>query len=235
MFDFKEQVVLITGGTGGLGQVIAQEFLSAGAKLALPDRSHDKIKELFPELVASPDHYLADGVDLTAPEQVSSFIKDALAHLGKIDILVNTVGGYKAGTPVHQTPLETWDFMMNLNARSILIVCQAVLPGMIERKSGKIVNVGARPALSASGNDSAYSASKSALARLTESMAAEYKRQGITVNSVLPSMIVSEQDLENNPDAGVTARSLAQVIMFLCSDAARIINGALIPAYGTRF
>jgi NAD(P)-dependent dehydrogenase (short-subunit alcohol dehydrogenase family) len=235
MFDFQDQVAIVTGGTGNLGSAVVRAFHAAGAHLVVPDRSTGKAGDLFPDLANSPNHLLVDGLDVTDAAQVAGLAQDVFNHFGRIDVLVNTVGGFKAGTPLHETPLETWDFMMNLNARSVFITCQALIPFMLQRGSGKIVNIATRSALAAQGKDAAYSASKSAVARLTESMAAEYKTQGIQVNAILPSALVSAEDLQSDPTRGVTPDSVAQVVLFLASPAGNIIHGALIPAYGLRF
>jgi NAD(P)-dependent dehydrogenase (short-subunit alcohol dehydrogenase family) len=162
-------------------------------------------------------------------------VQEVVSRFDRIDVLVNTVGGYRGGTPVHETPLETWDFLFNLNARSAFIASRAVIPIMLQRKRGKIVSIGSRSALSGQGNEAAYSAAKSAVVRLTESMSAEYKDQGIQVNAILPAALVSSADLQADPKRGVTPDSVAQVVMFLCSEAGSIITGALIPTYGRRF
>jgi NAD(P)-dependent dehydrogenase (short-subunit alcohol dehydrogenase family) len=166
---------------------------------------------------------------------MDALVRDILSRFGRIDVLVNTVGGYRAGAPLHETSLETWDFMLNLNARTVFVACRAVIPTMLEQGRGKIVNIGTRSALEAQGGDAAYSASKSAVARQTESMAADYKKHGIQVNAILPSALVSPEDLRADPTKGVTPDSVAQVVLALCSEACQIINGALIPAYGQRF
>lgn len=235
MFDFQDQVVIVTGATGNLGGAVARAFQAAGAHLVLPDRGTGRVEELFPDLANSPLHLLVDGVDVTDAAQVATLARQAFDRFGRIDALVNTVGGYKAGAPLHETSLETWDLMMDLNARSVFVTCSAVIPYMLQHNRGKIVNIGTRSALKAQGKDAAYSAAKSAVARLTESMAAEYKYQGIQVNAILPSALVSAEDLQADPTRGVTPDSVAQVILFLCSPAASIIHGALIPAYGLRF
>jgi NAD(P)-dependent dehydrogenase (short-subunit alcohol dehydrogenase family) len=235
MADFSNQVVIVTGGTGNLGRAIVRAFSAAGAHVVAPDRNEGQSAQLLPELAGSKDHLLAEGVDVTDPEQMDRLVQDVLSRFGRIDVLVNTVGGYRAGTPVHETPLETWDLMLNLNARSVFIASRAVIPTMLKQNSGKIVNIGSRSAFSAQGRDAAYSAAKSAVARLTESMSAEYKQQGIQVNAVIPSALVSADDLQADPTRGVTPDAVAQVVLFLCSDAGRIINGALIPTYGLRF
>ena len=235
MFNFTDQVVIVTGGTGNLGGAVVRGFQAAGAHLVVPDRSADRAGQLFPELAASESHLLASGADVTSPDHMARLVEDVLARFGRIDVLVNTVGGYKAGSPVHETPLETWDFMLNLNARSVFVTCRAVIPAMLQHGRGKIVNIGSRSALSGAANAAAYSAAKSAVARLTESMDAEYKDQGIQVNAILPSALVSPADFQADPTGGVTPDSVAQVVMFLCSEAGSIIHGALIPAYGRRF
>jgi len=235
MFDFQDQVVIVTGSTGNLGRAVVRAFQVAGAHVVAPDRSVGQAKEVFPALWDSKDHLVVEGVDVTNPEQVKKLVQDVLGRFGRIDILINTVGGYRADGPVHQTSFETWDFLMNLNARSVFTTSRAVIPSMLKQGRGKIVNVSSRSALAAQGNDSAYSAAKSAVARLTESMAAEYKKLGIQVNAILPSALVSAADLKEDPTRGVTPESVAQVILALCSEACAIINGALIPAYGLRF
>ena len=235
MYDLREQVVLVTGGTGNLGSAVVRCFHAAGAYIVAPDRSMGKAEELVPELARSGEHILASGVDVTNMEHVERLVQETVDRFGRIDALVNTVGGYRAGAPLHETPLETWDFLFNLNARSVFIASRVVIPVMLQQGRGKIVSIGSHSALMAQGRDSAYSASKSAVARLTESMAAEYKDRGIQVNAILPVVLVTPADLQADPTRGVTPESVAQVVMFLCSEAGNIITGALIPAYGRHF
>ncbi len=237
MFDFTNNVVMVTGAAGNLGRAVAQRFRVAGARLVLLDRAPDRLPREFPELVASPDHLLATSVDLTDEAQVKKTAEAAYQRFGRIDVLVNAVGGYRGGTPVHETPLETWDFMLNLNTRTVFIASSAVIPIMLERGSGKIINVGARAGLTGSRRAAAYSASKSALVRLTESMSAELKTSGINVNCVLPSTIDTAENREAMPKADtskwVEPLAVADTILFLASEAARAIHGASIPVYGT--
>lgn len=237
MYKFDDKVAMITGPAGNLGNAIAEAFQDAGAKLVLVDRHPDRLKELFPELVDSPDHLLATSVDVTDPEAVAAMMAEALETLGRVDVLVNTVGGYKAGNPVHEMELDTLDHMFNLNVRSAFNVSHAVIPSMLEHEAGKIVNIAAKPGLQGGKNTSAYSLAKSAVIRLTESMAAELKRKGINVNCVLPSIIDTPINRKYMPNAThsrwVTPESLAEVILFLASDAARDIHGAALPVYGT--
>jgi NAD(P)-dependent dehydrogenase (short-subunit alcohol dehydrogenase family) len=236
MFDFTDRVVIVTGAAGNLGSAVARAFLSAAARLVLVDRAADRLPRLFPELAGSRDHFLATSVDLTDAEAVGGMVAEALERFGRLDVLVNTAGGYRGGTAAHETPLETWDFLMNLNARTLLITSQAVIPHMLEQGGGRIVNVAARAGLKGGARTSAYGAAKSAVIRLTESMATELKRENINVNCVLPSTIDTPQNREAMPKADfgrwVTPEAIADVILFLASDAARAVQGAAIPVYG---
>lgn len=235
MSSFSDQVVLVTGGSGNLGGAVVRAFHASGAALIVPDRGVGRMADRFPELAGSPDHLLADEVDVTDPGQIDDLIRQVVARFGRLDVLVHTIGGYRGGEPVHETSPETWDFLYRLNARSAFVVSRAVLPAMLEQGRGAIILIGSHSALAAGGHDSAYSAAKSAVARLTESMAAEYKQQGIRVNAVLPAALVSAADLLADPARGVTPGAVAELILFLCSPEGAIINGALVPAFGRRF
>jgi NAD(P)-dependent dehydrogenase (short-subunit alcohol dehydrogenase family) len=236
MSDFQDRVVMITGAAGNLGQAVVRAFESAGAKLVLVDRAPDRLPRLFPEMVYSPDHFLATGVDLIDPQTVVAMVHKATRLFARIDVLANVAGGFRSGTPVHETPQETWDLMLDLNARSVLHTSRAVVPLMLEQGAGKIINVSARGALAGSARMGAYSASKSAVLRLTESMSAELKSSGINVNCVLPGTIDTPPNREAMPKADhsrwVAPEAIADVVMFLASDAARAVHGAAIPAYG---
>ena len=236
MFDFSDRVVIVTGAAGNLGSAVARAFQAAGAKLVLVDRAADRLPRLFPDLVDSPNHFLATSIDLTSADAVQTMVDETVKRFGRVDVLVNTAGGYRAGTPVHETPLEAWDFMLNLNARTVFIASRAVIPHMLRQGSGRIVNVAARAALKGGAKMAAYSVSKSAVVRLTESMAAELKKEGINVNCVLPGTIDTPQNRQAMPNADhsrwVKPEAIADVIQFLASDAARVVQGAAIPVYG---
>ena len=197
MFDFKDKLVVITGAAGNLGSSVAQEFLSYGANLVLVDHAQDKLGILFPELVNAKDHIIAEGIDLTKKEPIEGLVSEVSLLLGPIYALVNIAGGYRAGNPVHETPLETWDFLIDLNAGTVFNTCQAVIPNMIKEGSGKIVNIAARQGLRAGKNMGAYSASKSAVIRLTESMSAELKNHNINVNCICPGYVLSGWELDS--------------------------------------
>ena len=236
MFDFRDRVVMVTGAAGNLGQAVARAFQVVGATLVLVDRAAARLPRLFPELAGTDAHHLATSVDMTDAGAVEAAVQEAIRRFGRIDVLAHTVGGYRAGAPLHETPLETWDFMLDLNARTVFIASRAVIPHMLEQGDGRIISVAARAALKGAARMSAYAASKSAVVRLTETMANELKRKGVNANCVLPGTIDTPQNRESMPDADhsrwVKPEEIADVILFLASDAARAIHGAAIPVYG---
>jgi len=236
VFDFSNQIVMVSGASGNLGQAVARAFYAAGASLVLLDRKSEQLSGLFPELAGSTKHLLLGSVDATDAGSVGGAVQAAQDRFGRIDVLANTVGGYRAGTPVHETALETWDFMLNLNARTAFVLSRAVVPLMLAQGSGKIVHVAARAALKGGANASAYSVSKSGVVRLVESMAAELRQEGLHVNCVLPGTIDTPQNRDAMPKADhsrwVLPEAIADVMLFLASDAARAVNGAAVPVYG---
>lgn len=235
MFDFTGQIVVVTGATGNLGRATVAAFARAGARIVLVGREGVPLEEQFPDLVAAGEH-LFTSVDLTDAHAVEGLAFDVLQQVGRVDVLVNIAGGYRGGAPLHETPLETWDFLLDLNARTVFHTARAFIPHMLRQERGKVVNVAARAALAGARNQGAYSASKSAVMRLTESMAAELKARGINVNCILPGTIDTPQNRRAMPNAAhekwVAPEALADVILFLASDAARALHGACIPVYG---
>ena len=235
MFDFTDQVVMITGAAGNLGHAAALAFRRGGARLALANRSYNRLEETFANLSTAGDVLFLAG-DLTDPGAVEGLARETIEAFGRIDVLVNVAGGFKMGTPVHETPLETWAAMLDLNARTVIYTGRAVIPYMLQQHSGKIINVAARAALAGKANMGAYIAAKSVVVRLTETMAAELASQGINVNCVLPGTIDTPQNRRAMPQANfsnwVAPEALADVICFLASPAARAIHGASVPVYG---
>jgi NAD(P)-dependent dehydrogenase (short-subunit alcohol dehydrogenase family) len=236
MGDFSGRVALITGAAGNLGQAIASRLLAAGAQTVLADRNAEKLKGVFASLADAPDHLLAAGFDVMASGALDDIVAKATSRFGRLDVLVNAVGGFRAGHPVHETPLETWDLMLDLNLRSSLLAARAVLPAMLRQRDGKIVLVAARAALGGTANLAAYSAAKAAVVRLTESLAAEVRHAGINVNCVLPGTLDTPQNRAERPDADFTKwvplAAVADVIAFLASEGASAVHGAAVPVYG---
>jgi NAD(P)-dependent dehydrogenase (short-subunit alcohol dehydrogenase family) len=226
-FDGKN--CLVTGAAGNLGRAVAAAFAAEGASLILMDHAEEHLRSAY--RAEGPGKRFAPA-DLRDAQSVAR----ALPAGNRVDILCNIAGGFRMGQPVHETSDETWDLMLGLNARSVLNCARAVVPGMLAAGRGKIINVGAMAALSGKANMAAYIASKSAVIRLTESMAAELRDKGINVNCILPSTIDTPQNRKDMPKADpkrwVAPEALADVVLFLASDAARAIHGASIPVVG---
>lgn len=220
MSEFEGKSVVVTGAAGGLGRAVAQAFHSSGSRVTGID------------IVLVESDYQLLTVDLLNFDGA----RDAVAEIGSIDVLANIAGGFTMGDTVAGTSDETWDFMMNLNSRTVLNMVRAVVPTMQEQGGGKIINIGARNGLRGVGNMAAYSASKSVVIRLTESLADELKQDNINVNCILPSIIDTERNREDMPQADfstwVTPEAMAKVVMFLASSAADPIHGASIPVEG---
>src|SRR6266481_2740712 len=236
MNSLKDRVTIITGAVGNLGTATARLFQQAGAKRVLVDRSPDRVREALKAIADSPDHLFAGGIDLSDAASLGKLIEQTLAKFRRVDALVNTVGGYRGGKPVHEADLADWDFLFNINVRTTLLCCRAVIPQMLKQGNGKIINVASRDGLSGSAGYAAYSASKSAVLRLTESIAAELKTSNINVNCIMPGTIDTPQNRNAIPNGDFTKwvapEAIADVILFLISDSARAINGAAVPVYG---
>src|SRR5262245_56621283 len=235
-FDFTGQVATVTGPAGKLGCAVPRAFRPTGWSLASIDHSPDRLPSLLPRLADSSDHFFTRPTDVTDPASVDRAVEEIKRRYGRIDILVNTAGGYRAGAPLHETPLNDWEFMLNLNARSVFVMCQAVIPQMLSQRRGRIVNIASRAALGGDAGHAAYSASKTAVVRLTESMDAELKESGVNVNCVMPGIIDTPQNRAAMPKADfskwVAPEAVADVILFLASEGSSAIHGAAIPVYG---
>ena len=232
----RDKVSIITGAVGNLGTATARLFQQVGAKTVLVDRSQDRVREAFKDIADSPDHLLAGGVDLSDAASLGKLIEQTLDYFGRVDALVNTVGGYRGGKPVHEAELADWDFLFNINVRTTLLCCRAVIPQMLRQSRGTIINVSSRDGLSGSAGYAAYSASKSAVLRLTESLANELKVSNINVNCIMPGTIDTPQNRTAVPNGDfskwVEPGAIAEVILFLASDASRAVNGAALPVFG---
>lgn len=233
MTDFSGKAAIITGASGLLASGVIPVFRAGDARLALTC-GDDRLYQRYPDLRDDRNHICLQNADLSDEAAAAGLVERTLEAFGRIDVLVNIVGGWDAGQPLHEMTTETWNTMLRLNATVTFMMSRAVIPAMLEVGGGAIVNIGAKPGLRSNGNDAAYSASKSAVLRLTESMSEEYKRRGIRVNAVLPSTIATEEQYAEDPHAGVTPAQLGRVIAFLASDAGAAIHGALIPVFGTR-
>lgn len=231
MFDGKR--VIVTGGAGALGRAVASYFEARGAHVAVLDVSEEVIRRAFPGESASRTLV---PVDLTDRESCATASAKVASELGGIDVLCNVAGGFLMGDAVHETSDETWNFLFDLNARSIVNMAAAVVPVMLSAGSGKIVNVAALAGKEGAALMGVYTASKAAVLRLTESMGMELRENNINVNCVMPSLIDTDRNRSDMPDADfskwVSPDDIAKVIGFLASDDAACIHGAGIPVNG---
>lgn len=231
--SMQGKVVVITGAAGNLGKKVADAFAAAGAKLALVDVSADRLESVYGS--ETPD-MLPVTVNLLDCDAVAEATAAIAAKFGSIDGLCNIAGGFDMGSAVHETSDETFQRMYDLNVRTMVNMSRAVVPVMLTGGGGTIVTIGAGAALKGMANMGAYIASKSAVIRLSESMSEELKGKGINVNCVLPSIIDTPQNRSAMPKADpgkwVTPEALADVVLFLSSDAARAIHGVALPVSG---
>jgi NAD(P)-dependent dehydrogenase (short-subunit alcohol dehydrogenase family) len=220
--------VMLTGAAGNLGRAVAAAFAATGANLALLDLKRGNLQDSERQLFVA--------TDLLDAASVQAAVDQALQRFKRIDVLCNIAGGFRMGAAVHETSERDWNFMMDVNARSVLNMARAVVPAMLKAGGGKIVNIGAFAAQKGAAQMGAYIASKSAVIRLTETMAAELREKNINVNCVLPTIIDTPENRAAMPKADpqrwVAPGDLAQVIVFLASDAARAIHGAALPVTG---
>ncbi|HSW07952.1 SDR family NAD(P)-dependent oxidoreductase [Aquabacterium sp.] len=225
-------VILVTGAFGALGQAVARTLAGQGARLGLVDAAPGVPPALAEEFKAQ---LLLPAVDLSDADATRQAVARIEGHFGAVDGLVNIAGGFRWET-LEAGSAATWQAMFTINLLTAVNTCQAVLPGMLARGRGRIVNIGAGAAAKAGAGMGAYAASKAGVMRLTEALAEETKQRGITVNALLPSIIDTPANRRDMPDADFTRwvapQALADVVAFVLSDAARAITGAGIAVNG---
>jgi NAD(P)-dependent dehydrogenase (short-subunit alcohol dehydrogenase family) len=235
--NFHDKVVLVTGGTGGLGREVTIAFLEAGGTVVATYREEDEfaaVASAAQKIGATPP--IGARLDVTDAQAVGKFIAETSAQRGRIDILVNTVGGYAGGTNLWETDERTYDKMLQLNLKAGYVLAKAVVPQMIKQNRGWIVNIASKAAFDHAAGGALYAASKAAALAMMDSLAAEVKPYNINVNSILPSIIDTAANRKAMPGADFAKwpkpQEIARVILFLCSDEGRVIHGAAIPVYG---
>ncbi|HEX4179574.1 MAG TPA: SDR family NAD(P)-dependent oxidoreductase [Caulobacteraceae bacterium] len=227
----RDKVVVVTGAFGALGRTVASEAAWSGAKVAALDFAAAPPAGLAEALGTGA--LLLGGVDLAKPDEAAKAVAAVMDQFGRIDALINIAGGFVWQT-MEGGDTATWERLHAMNVVTTLNACRAALPHLLASQ-GRIVNIGANAALKADAGMGAYAASKSGVHRLTEALAAEFKGK-VAVNAVLPSIIDTPANRADMPDADaskwVTPQDLTAVILFLASDAARAVTGALVPVTG---
>jgi NAD(P)-dependent dehydrogenase (short-subunit alcohol dehydrogenase family) len=234
--SFNGKIVLVAGGTGGLGKAASLAFLAEGAMTVVTYRSQAEyvaLREAAGSAAKQLEGYTADVTDEAA---VEALVGDILNRHGQLDVLINTVGGYAGGIKLWELDMKTFDQMLALNLRSGYVLARAALLPMLKQRSGAIVNIAAKAAFDHGAGASAYAASKAAAVAMMDSLAEDLKGTGVRVNSVLPSIIDTEVNRKAMPDANFAAwpkpEDIARVVLFLASDQAKVVHGAAVPVYG---
>ena len=233
---FDNRVVLVAGGTGGLGRAVTSAFLEEGAAVVATYRNQpewEKFKTAARGYAGRLEGYEVDVTDETAVRQL---VEEILSKHNRLDALVNSVGGYAGGLKLWETETKVFEQMLNLNLRSGYALSRAAVPAMLKQGRGAIVNVASKAALDHAAGASAYAASKAAAVAMIDSLAADLKGTGVRVNTIVPSIIDTEVNRSAMPKGDFAKwpkpRDIARVILFLCSDDARVIHGAAIPVFG---
>ena len=230
---FSDKVVLVTGAAGGLGREGCHFFKQMDAKVIAVDLEPSLLETVFG---SEKEDFLFFSYDLTKRDKTKTVFEKILTDHDRVDIVCNIAGGFSMGEPVHKTPDSTWDFLFDLNLKSILHTSSVLVPNMIKNGGGKIVNVGARAAIAGVASMGAYTVSESAVIRITEAMAGELINENINVNCILPGVIDTPTNRAQMPDADFSAwvdpAKIAEVIGFLCSEKSASVSGASVPVYG---
>jgi len=230
-FDFSGDVVLVTGVGGALGSAVAEAFLEAGATVCGADIVESESEDFLLEEPGRIDFYRGDFTD---EDDVGATVESVVESHGGLDYLINVAGTWRGGDPVDETDVSTFDFLFDVNLKTMFLASKHALPHVRERE-GAVVSISARSSLSGGEGDALYRATKAGVRILTESIAEENLGEA-RANAVMPSVIDTPMNREMMPDADhsswVDPADIAAVIAFLCSDAASVTSGAAVPVYG---
>jgi NAD(P)-dependent dehydrogenase (short-subunit alcohol dehydrogenase family) len=238
MQQLENRIAIITGGTGALGRAVVENFLVAGAQVAVPYVVDAEVPILHKQL---GDRFPASAIflkktDVGNEAQTAQLVNDVVARWNRIDILVNLVGGFWGGSSIADTTPAQWQAMFDLNLKPTFLCCRAVVPIMKRNKWGRIVSVASRSGLQGAGDYAAYAVSKGAIATFTASLAQEVIEDGVMVNAIAPSTIDTDANRAAMPKAKhenwVKPADIAKTIAYLCSDDCRVTSGAVVPVYG---
>lgn len=234
--SFATKVVLVAGGTGGLGRAVTLAFLEQRACVYVTYRNEREFEDLKQSATDREALLAGRQTDVTDEAAVERLMTEILAARGRLNVLVNTVGGYVGGLQAWEYESTELDRMLALNLRSGWVLGRAAARAMLRNGDGAIVNVASRAAVEHSAGAAAYAASKAAALALMDSLAEDLRGTGVRVNSVLPGIIDTEANRKAMPSADFSKwpkpEEIARVILFLASEDAKVIHGAAIPVYG---
>jgi len=230
------RVVLVAGGTGGLGRAVSLAFLEEGNRVVVTYRKQEELDTLKNLAVGKGSQLDGFRVDVSDEAEVGKLVEGIVAQHGRLDAMVNTVGGYAGGVKLWELDTKVFDQMLSLNLRSGYVLSRAAVRVMFKQGRGAIVNIAAKAAIDHGAGAAAYAASKAAAVAMMDSLAEDLKGTGIRVNSVLPSIIDTEANRRAMPQADFAKwpkpEDIARVIVFLCGDDAKVIHGAALPVFG---
>lgn len=237
-YDLSDHVALITGGLGGAGQPVTSAFVEAGATVVVGEITghEDRVAALQARLGQAGTHLFYEPANLADEPEAAALIARILARHQRLDILINLVGGWKAGDPVIGTDFSLWQEMLDLNLRPAFLLSKHAARPMMEQGWGRIIHTSARGALTGRRNAAAYATAKQGIITLVEVQAEELRDSGVTVNAILPSIIDTPANRAGMPNADFSKwprpEEIARVLLFLASEDAKLISGASIPVYG---
>jgi NAD(P)-dependent dehydrogenase (short-subunit alcohol dehydrogenase family) len=230
---FQGQVVLVAGGTGALGSAVARAFIQEGAHVAVTYRAPREYDDLQNSVSSDRARLRGHQIDVTNEAEMLRLTAAIDAEFHRLDVLVNTAGGYSGGAKLWEIDSAVFERMLDLNLRSAFVTSRSVLPILLRQGRGSIVNVAAKAAVDQPGGAGAYVASKAAALAMMHSLAMDLKGTAIRVNSVLPNTIDTAANRRDMPRANFAAwtkpEDIARVILFLCTEDARALNGTAIP------
>ena len=233
----KDRVAIISGGTGALGRAVSEHFVENGAKVAVPYIIDGEVP-LFNNRLGNRagDSTWLSKVDVGDEQQVAKFVEDTVKRFGKVDILINLVGGFWGFKTVAETTLAEWQNMFDLNLKPTFLLCRATVPLMQKNKYGRIVSVSSRTGLTGAGEFAAYAIAKGAIKTFTASLAEEVLADNVLVNAIAPSTIDTEANRVAMPKAKhenwVKPEDIAKTLAFLSSDQNQVTSGVVVPVYG---
>jgi NAD(P)-dependent dehydrogenase (short-subunit alcohol dehydrogenase family) len=233
--SYQEKVAIVAGGTGALGRAVSLAFLAAGARVVVTYRKQSEYEALSADAAAKAPRLSGGIVDVTDDAAVQAFSAETSTKHGRIDILVNAVGGFAGGKNLWESDPKMYDQMMALNLKSGYVLARAVIPVMIRQNRGWVVNIASKAGYGHSAGAALYSASKAGALALFDSLAEEVNPYAVNVNSVVPSIFDTEANRAAMPKADFSRwpkpEEIARVVLFLCSEEAKLVHGAAVPVY----
>ena len=231
----KDKVALITGAGRGIGRAIALAFAAEGARVACTGRNTERLEQVVDEIRAAGGEAESFVLDVNSEEDAARVVDQVKQIWGRIDILVNNAGVITYHTPVWATTVEQWDEVMNTNLRGMFLASRAVIPHMMERQQGVIINIGSSSGRLPEGDYGAYVTSKYGVVGYTASLAHSLRSHGISVNGINPDWVDTDMARAFDPDGHpdwITGEQIAQAALYLAAHAPKLMTGQFIDLFG---